>query len=82
MQVEVTRELAQAHVVVAAKKSSSGRHNKLKQYHISSIEDQARGTLTSLLRGQLCLSFYGVGYIAKWLRVAEQYQLAWLKDVD
>ncbi|KAJ9509270.1 hypothetical protein QJQ45_001733 [Haematococcus lacustris] len=30
-QVEVTRELAQAHVVVAAKKSSSGRHNKLKQ---------------------------------------------------
>ncbi|KAL6757453.1 hypothetical protein V8C86DRAFT_2623293 [Haematococcus lacustris] len=30
-QVEVTRELTQAHVVVAAKKSSSGRHNKLKQ---------------------------------------------------
>ncbi|KAL6757452.1 hypothetical protein V8C86DRAFT_2623291 [Haematococcus lacustris] len=50
-------------------------------YHISSIEDQARGTLTSLLRGQLSLSLYSVGYIAKWLRVAEQYQLAWLKDV-
>ncbi|KAL6757448.1 hypothetical protein V8C86DRAFT_2623226, partial [Haematococcus lacustris] len=50
-------------------------------YRISSVKDQARSALTPLLRGQLSLSPDNVGYIAKWLRVAERYQLAWLKDV-
>ncbi|GFH24080.1 hypothetical protein HaLaN_21804 [Haematococcus lacustris] len=34
-----------------------------------------------MLRGKLSLGPGSVGYIAKWLRVAERYQLAWLKDV-
>ncbi|GFH30871.1 hypothetical protein HaLaN_29800 [Haematococcus lacustris] len=53
----------------------------LRSHKITCVTAEAQATLVSKLRDQLSLEPGSVGYIAKWLTVAEQYQLTELTDL-